>query len=117
MYIKRNSSGKIIGVSETQSDAFPEVANEHSEEFLDYVKCEACKATVTASALQTTDTELVRVLEDVIDLLTQKGLIQFTDLPKAAQQKLLTRQTLRKNHRSLNLIGDDDDEENTLRFL
>ena len=116
MYIKRNSSGKITGVSETQSDAFPEAADEHSKEFLDYVKCEACKATVTASALQSTDTELVRVLEDVIDLLTHKGLIQFTDLPKAAQQKLLTRQTLRENHRSLKLISDDD-EDDTLRFL
>lgn len=116
MYIKRDASGKITGVSETQSDGFPEAADERSEEFLGYVKCEACKATVTASALETTDTELVRVLEDVIDLLTQKGLIQFTDLPKAAQLKLLNRQTLRQNYRSLNLL-DDEDEDDTLKFL
>lgn len=116
MYIQRNIHGNIIGVSESRSDIFSEVADEHSDEFLTYVKYEACKATETASALETTDTELVRVLEDVIDLLTHKGLIQFTDLPKVAQQKLLTRQTLRENHRSLNLISDED-EDDTLRFI
>lgn len=115
MFIKRDTKGKIIGVSESYSENFSEEADEDSEEFLTYVKCEACKSSVNTSALESTDTELVRVLEDVIDLLTEKGLIQFTDLPKVAQQKLLTRQTLRKNHRHLDLISDDDDD--TFNFL
>ncbi|KDE39215.1 hypothetical protein ADINL_2344 [Nitrincola lacisaponensis] len=116
MFIKRNHCGKIVGISETQSVEFPEAADDRSEEFLDYLKCEACKATVAQTTLERSDTELVRVLEDVIDLLTHKGVIQFTDLPKAAQQKLLNRQNLRENHRSLKLIGDDEDED-SLRFL
>jgi len=45
--------------------------------------------------LAETDIGLVRVLEDLIDVLMRKGVLQFTDLPEAAQLKLLQRQTAR----------------------
>jgi hypothetical protein len=37
------------------------------------------------------------VLEDVIDVLITRGVIQFTDLPEAAQSKLLERRETRAN--------------------
>ncbi|MHB1427486.1 MAG: hypothetical protein ACYC5U_03540 [Rhodocyclaceae bacterium] len=58
--------------------------------------------------LAESDQALVRVLEDLIETLTGKGLIQFTDLPDAAQAKLLERRTLRRSVNALNLIEDDD---------
>jgi len=48
-----------------------------------------------AEALSQTDLALARVLEDLIDTLIAKGLIQFTDLPLAAQAKLLSRRETR----------------------
>lgn len=48
-----------------------------------------------ASALSQSDTSLVRVLEDLIDVLINRGVIQFTDLPEAAQAKLLERRETR----------------------
>ena len=48
-----------------------------------------------ADALSQTDLALARVLEDLIDTLIAKGLIQFTDLPLAAQAKLLSRRETR----------------------
>ena len=45
--------------------------------------------------LRRSDVDLVRVLEDVIDLLVAGGVFRFTDLPESAQQKLLFRKTLR----------------------
>jgi hypothetical protein len=47
------------------------------------------------TALSQTDTSLVRVLEDLIDVLITRGVIQFTDLPEAAQAKLLERRETR----------------------
>ena len=47
------------------------------------------------TALSQTDTSLVRVLEDLIDVLINRGVIQFTDLPEAAQAKLLERRETR----------------------
>ena len=50
----------------------------------------------------------MRVLEDVVQLLIDKGVILFTDLPESAQEKMLYRQRLRsKMGGNLNLIGDD----------
>jgi hypothetical protein len=45
--------------------------------------------------LRELDIDLVRVLEDVIDLLVAGGVLRFTDLPESAQQKLLFRKTMR----------------------
>lgn len=58
--------------------------------------------------LAESDQALVRVLEDLIETLTGKNLIQFTDLPDAAQAKLLERRSLRHSVNALNLIEDDD---------
>jgi hypothetical protein len=45
--------------------------------------------------LRDLDVDLVRVLEDVVDLLVGRGVFRFTDLPESAQQKLMFRKTLR----------------------
>ena len=49
------------------------------------------------TALSESDVGLARVLEDVIDVLITRGVIQFTDLPEAAQSKLLERRETRAN--------------------
>ncbi|SDK85632.1 hypothetical protein SAMN05661010_00317 [Modicisalibacter muralis] len=59
--------------------------------------------------LRSSDLEFVRVLEDVIELLVAKGVISFTDLPDAAREKLMSRQSLRRQVNSVDLIGDQDD--------
>ena len=41
------------------------------------------------------DLEMIRVSEDVVDVLISKRIICLTDLPRAAQEKLLRRKHLR----------------------
>ena len=41
------------------------------------------------------DLEMIRVYEDVVDVLIGKRIICLTDLPRAAQEKLLRRKHLR----------------------
>lgn len=55
------------------------------------------------------DVDFVRVLEDVIELLIDRHVIQFTDLPHAAREKLMRRAELRKRIRSLQTPLQDDD--------
>ena len=65
-----------------------------------------------ATALSQTDTSLVRVLEDLIDVLITRGVIQFTDLPEAAQAKLLERRETRANlNNRLQLLPMDGDND------
>lgn len=65
-----------------------------------------------ANALSQTDTGLARVLEDLIDVLITRGVIQFTDLPDAAQSKLLerrqTRASLANRLQLLPMNGEND---------
>lgn len=54
------------------------------------------------------DQALIRVVEDLIDTLIRKELLHFTDLPEAAQAKLLERRSLRRSVNALSLLKDDD---------
>ena len=40
---------------------------------------------------------MIRVIEDVIDILISKSLINVNDLPQSVQLKLLARKSYRKN--------------------
>lgn len=55
------------------------------------------------------DADFVRVLEDVIELLIERHVIQVTDLPPAARDKLMRRAQLRDRIRSLQTPLQDDD--------
>jgi hypothetical protein len=62
-----------------------------------------------APSFSTVDAEFVRVIEDLIDVLITKNIIMHTDLPVAAQQKLMFRKGLRSRlHKPLDLLDSDD---------
>lgn len=70
---------------------------------------DAQDADVLVNSLSQSDLALVRVIEDLIDTLIEKGLIQFTDLPPAAQAKLLSRRETRAALKDpLRLLPADD---------
>jgi hypothetical protein len=55
------------------------------------------------------DASLARITEDLIDILIQRGVIQFTDFPPAAQAKLLERRQTRVNlSKRLKLLDESD---------
>ncbi|KAA0875184.1 tryptophan synthase subunit beta like protein [Nitrincola tapanii] len=111
MFIKRDTQGQIIAVSRDRSEDCSEEISDASDELQSFLHPQNEALSASIEALKSSDTELIRVVEDLIDLLTDKGVIQFTDLPKAAQQKLMKRQTLRKHNHSLKLFAEDSDEE------
>ncbi len=61
------------------------------------------------AVLEQVDREMVRVVEDLIDLLIAKGLILFTDLPEAVQNKILFKRNLRSKLQP-SLLHESDDE-------
>lgn len=67
------------------------------------------QAAPTEPGFNAADADFVRVLEDLIDTLIMKNVIHQTDLPAAAQRKLMVRKGLRSRlHGALNLFGNDD---------
>ena len=114
MFIKRDSNGNITAVSATQEPGFDEAVGAENLElqaFLNSIDGQPSDTSGEVKRLRDSDAELARVLEDIINLLTDKGVIQFTELPEAAQQKLLQRKSLRRHIRHLDLVADDDSEQ------
>lgn len=57
------------------------------------------------------DADFIRVVEDLIDVLIQKGMLRITDLPPGAQRKLTARKDLRGRMRgSLDLLEGQDSQ-------
>lgn len=114
MYVKRDAEGRITAVSAAAGAGFDEQVDPHDDElqeFLDQITEESGEVSDQVQQLRASDVELARVLEDIINLLTDKGIIQFTELPEAAQEKLLQRKRLRRHVRRLDLVDDDDSEQ------
>jgi len=60
-------------------------------------------------ALSATDNDMVRVIDDLVDLLVANQVLIFTELPERVQTKLLARKQLRKDVNALqNLMIDDE---------
>ena len=103
-FVKRSEQGDILGVSEVQEAGFDEELGADNLELSSFLD----RMGQNGASLGATDQDFVRVLEDVVQLLIDKGVILFTDLPDSAQEKIMRRQQLRSELTGrLNLIGDD----------
>lgn len=107
MYIKRNQEGAIIAISQIAENDLSEFVSDDSKEL--HIYLQSLKSEQMAS-LEQSDQAMARVLEDVINLLVDQGTIRFTDLPQAAQTKLLSRRELRGQQQGMNLLDDGDDD-------
>ena len=110
LYALKDDKGLIIAVSERQlTDDWKSVDLE-DEAVLAFLQR---NPSIGGKVMQAADADFIRVLEDVIDLLIDKAVIQFTELPDPVQNKLLNRrryrEELRKDDRT-NLIGGEEDE-------
>jgi hypothetical protein len=99
-YVKRDKEGRITTVNLESSNGF-EALPASSPELLEFMH----RMGLEQSTLQQSDTRLVRVLEDLIDLLISRDLIRFTDLPLPAQEKLMERRSMRQSFGALDLLG------------
>lgn len=52
------------------------------------------------------DLDLIRVLEDLVDVLIERNVITFTDLPPAAQEKIFRRRTKREKRADGGILVD-----------
>lgn len=105
MYIKRDAAGELITVSKIAESDFVEAVADDAQELLAFIQQEK---TAEQLALEQTDQTMARVLEDVVNLLVEQGVIRFTDLPDAAQHKLLNRRELRGKRQGIYLLDDGD---------
>ena len=102
-HIIRNADGTIQFLSRQQQPN-SEMLDENNPEVVQFFNAGA-----PAPAFDEADADFVRVIEDLIDTLIANNVIRHTDLPAAAQRKLMLRKGLRNRMTgALNLLGDDE---------
>lgn len=108
-FVTRDQSGKISGVSEHAEVGVAEEIRADDAELSQFLVDQGLSTPeVIRQKLAGSDLQMVRLVDDLIDLLMDKGVIKFTDLPQAAGEKYLQRQVARKRLQA-NLIIDEND--------
>lgn len=105
--VKRDSTGAVVavyhqpleeGLEEVPVDD-PDLANFLQKTLLDFA--------VNRAWIES-DLDMVRVVEDLIDMLIERKVFLFTEMPEPVQQKMLARRGLRKEFAYMDsLFGED----------
>jgi len=103
-YVRRTPEGLIESLHRVDDGAGEFIDADHPE-VLAFLGTES---TATGRFAEL-DADFVRVIEDVIDTLISKNVINITDLPVEAQTKLFSRKSFRERATkdALKLFGDD----------
>ncbi|WP_407314149.1 tryptophan synthase subunit beta [Pseudomonas sp. nanlin1] len=106
-YVQRGANGQLVRVEAAayaeSTESLPADHHEIQAWYSNQVVENSLKQ------LKQSDLEMIRVLDDLIQVLTSKGVIRVTDLPAAAQAKLMDRTQAREALGGLDhLINDDE---------
>lgn len=107
-YVERHENGHIIKLSEQPSDQATEFLDEQHPDVRAH-QAVVNEVKKSLEFLNESDTEVMRVSEDLIELLIEKNIIMLTDLPAPAQEKLARRKTARDKMTHLETILLDED--------
>lgn len=107
-FVSRNETGAINGVFAEPTPTAREELDVDDTELRRYL--ESGQGHDAREALAASDREMARVVEDLIDVLIVKNVVNFTDFPPEAQKKMLRRRTLRRNLSKLADLLDDEDD-------
>lgn len=108
-YVTRDATGRITGLYPHRTANATEWLDPTEPEVVD-VYLSGKSVSEVKSLLATTDADLVRIVEDLIETLITKNVFQFTDLPRASQEKLMRRKQLRSRLREGKSFIVDNDE-------
>lgn len=106
MFVKRGQTGEVIAASNLIDGDINEYLPNNAVELQEFLHSNKLQR---QKILEKSDQDMARVLEDVVNLLIERNLIRFTDLPDAAQKKLLLRREIRDQRDGVNLLDDGDD--------
>jgi hypothetical protein len=106
LYAKRNTEGQIESLYNHPVEGGETLSADHPD-VLAFLQAGGA----AQEAFSRLDASLVRVLEDLVDVLISRNIIRITDLPPEAQKKLFERKHFRESTRgkALKLVPDATD--------
>ncbi|MGH8465434.1 MAG: tryptophan synthase subunit beta [Pseudomonas sp.] len=107
-YVQRDAQGRLARVEAAPYAEYTELLPADHAEIQDWFADNTVENSL--KQLKQSDLDMIRVLEDLIEVLTAKGVISITDLPAGAQAKLLNRSPAREALGGLSNLIDDSEE-------
>ena len=108
-FVKRDAQGQVVALYREKSPDATEYLPPHHDEVRGFVAA-AAPARDAEAAFYHSDQSMIRVYEDLLDVLMEKNAIMITDLPEAARTKLMGRKRLRSELTNIgDIISDDSD--------
>ena len=112
-FVKRGDEGRVVAIFREIADDAEEYLPPNHPDVLGFVRetTDADKPSMLQS-----DLEMIRVYEDLTDILIGKNVVMLTDFPPAAQEKLIRRKRLRSSLSPITelLDGTGEDEQELL---
>ncbi len=93
-YVRRTADGRIASLHREREDGAAEFLPDAHPDVLAFVGAAAPEG--GEEQFSRLDADFVRVIEDVIDTLIVKNILNITDLPAEAQAKLFARKSFRE---------------------
>ena len=107
-YVNRNEQGEIDQLLDAPSGDTSQWLELNHPDVVEFLQRSANENELKKSLISS-DGDMVRVVEDLVDILMEKQVFVFTELPEAVQAKLNARKKLRHDVNAIsNLISDDD---------
>lgn len=110
-YVQRDSSGKVVALlQERPAEGAEFLLPSDPDIFLFLNSGAEGPADKDRLQLAHLDARMIRVVDDLVDILIEKQVIMLTDLPIEARQTILARKTTRGHLQNLSiLVGESDD--------
>ncbi len=106
LHVERDDAGNIIALHIKAVPGISEQKSIMDEEILEFLN-KNVDTDPWVQLLSLSDIGIIRILEDLIDLLIRKNIILFTELPEEAQAKIRERKRVREKIGPDHLMVDD----------
>jgi hypothetical protein len=107
LYVKRDTWGNLQQVESAPFEGMDGELAADDQEALAWFANQTAESSLLQ--LKQSDLDMIRVLDDLITVLISKGVVRITDLPEAAQMKLVGRSKARDALGGLNRLINDDE--------
>lgn len=100
LYIERDEEGRISSIHHNPTEKTTEQKTLLDEEIIAFLSKDK-ELNSWIQLLSLSDLSIIRIIEDLVDILVNKNVIMFTELPEEARNKLKERKRVREK------MGDD----------
>jgi len=108
LYIKFSEDNNITEIDFSAKEGFEEISL-HDPRLSEFIEKSENSEEIIRKVLSRLDLDMVRTIEDVIDILIDRNVMLLTDLPDPVQNKILFKKTIRNLNKKSESILDDQD--------